>query len=839
MFIVVFLMFSSFLVFSVYAEPAAFIKVSLPEGTYVGYDPDHWLSECWLLNLTGASQTFTVRVNNTSAAKRSYDTRLIIALNDAGYNNLENLIVNGTSISKSAFQYGSPTPYDLGWTWPSGDVYPTWFNDTLVNIGTIERKGFRDAVISVTFSNATDVRMHFDAYGCKVYPPTKEGDIVHNGISEDSTVLFQPGPPAPQPPYAHFFYDPSYPNSNEMVTFNASESYDPDGYIVGYSWDFGDGTPIVIESDPITNHTYTVFGDYNVTLTVTDNDGLTANATATIHVSQHPVAAFSVSPPDPLEHEVVTFDASASTPDGGILISYEWDFGDGNITTVIDDPMIQHAYSTFGNYMVALNVTDSEGKWDTESRLITVEALPMADFWWSPFYPQRSENVTFDASDSTPDGGVLVSYTWDFGDGTPTVIESDPIIIHNYTVVGDYTVTLNTTDSEGRWGTESKTITVVPRRYLITFSQSGVGTDYGEVILTVDGTDYGVADLPVSFWWDEGSTHDFAFQSPLLISPDAKRYVWESTSGLSTLQSGSFVVSTSGSVTGNYKTQYYFTVTSPHGSPAPTSGWFDSGTSITTSVTSPSPGPTGTRYACTGWDGTGSVPASGTGSSATFTLTLPSTITWNWKTQYYLTVRTDPSGIVTILGEGWYDNLPSVPLTAPSVAGYNFLNWDVDGTSQGAGVASITVSMIEPHTATAHYTLSAPPTPLSVSVSPLSKIILVGDSVYFTSTVSGGTPPYSYQWYLDDTPVPGATSSSWTFTPTTNSIHYVYLKVTDANSNTAQSETATITVSAVAIPVGGYSVSLTQPTETTPLIGYTMILAIFGAVLTLFRRKRK
>ncbi|MDH5754732.1 MAG: hypothetical protein OEY95_05980, partial [Candidatus Bathyarchaeota archaeon] len=182
--------------------------------------------------------------------------------------------------------------------------------------------------------------------------------------------------------------------------------------------------------------------------------------------------------------------------------------------------------------------------------------------------------------------------------------------------------------------------------------------------------------------------------------------------------------------------------------PTPTSGWFDSGTPITASVTSPSPGPTGTRYVCTGWDGTGSVPASGTGSSTTFTLTLPSTITWNWKTQYYLTVRTDPSGIVTIPGEGWHDDLTSVPLTAPSVAGYNFLNWDVDGTSQGAGVASITISMIEPHTATAHY-------------------------------------------------------------------------------------------KAIAVPVGGYSVSLTQPTETTPLIGYTMILAIFGAAITLFRRKRK
>ncbi|MHA1832968.1 MAG: hypothetical protein ACTSV7_03175 [Candidatus Baldrarchaeia archaeon] len=47
-----------------------------------------------------------------------YDTHLIVALNDAGYNYLETFVVNGTSIPRSAFRYGTPTPYHLGWTWP-------------------------------------------------------------------------------------------------------------------------------------------------------------------------------------------------------------------------------------------------------------------------------------------------------------------------------------------------------------------------------------------------------------------------------------------------------------------------------------------------------------------------------------------------------------------------------------------------------------------------------------------------------------------------------------------------------------------------------------------------
>ncbi|MGB9135066.1 MAG: PKD domain-containing protein, partial [Candidatus Bathyarchaeia archaeon] len=260
------------------------MKVSLPDGTYMGSDVDPWLNECWLLNLTGFSQTFTVRVNNTSAAKRSYDTRLAIALNDAGYNNLQSLIVNGTSIPKSAFEFDKPQPYDL-WDWPSGDVYPTWFEDTYVNIGTIYRKSYKSVVVSVTFSSVTGIRMHFDAYGSKVLgAPCYSGYITHNGISEDSTVLFSSGQPANQPPTADFFYTPSYPISYESVTFNASGSYDPDGCIANYSWVFGDGAPIVVESDAIAYHTYSSYGNHTVMLTVTDNDGLTADSTSPISV---------------------------------------------------------------------------------------------------------------------------------------------------------------------------------------------------------------------------------------------------------------------------------------------------------------------------------------------------------------------------------------------------------------------------------------------------------------------------------------------------------------------------------------------------------------------------
>ncbi|MGB9778733.1 MAG: NosD domain-containing protein [Candidatus Bathyarchaeales archaeon] len=103
------------------------------------------------------------------------------------------------------------------------------------------------------------------------------------------------------------------------------------------------------------------------------------------------------------------------------------------------------------------------------------------------------------------------------------------------------------------------------------------------------------------------------------------------------------------------------------------------------------------------------------------------------------------------------------------------------------GVTEINVTLLPPETEQS-----------TVSISPLSASILVGQSVTFTSTVSGGYAPYTYQWYLNDAPVSGATSETWTFTPTTSGIYYVYLKVTDAKGSTIQSETARITVTAFA-----------------------------------------
>lgn len=358
-------------------------------------------------------------------------------------------------------------------------------------------------------------------------------------------------------------------------------------------------------------------------------------------------------------------------------------------------------------------------------------------------------------------------------------------------------------------------------QYITTFNQTGVEADFTGGVINIDGCNYGVADLPISFWWDEGSTHNFAFHSPLIVTSNEKRYVWYSTSGLSNKQSDVVTVITNGSITGNYVTQYYLAVTSSFGTPTG-EGWYNSSITayagLDTDIVDYG---NGTRRVFVNWTGD----ASGTSytQSDPIIMDAPKTATANWKMQYLLTVLTDPAGLSpqptrNPVGEQgsanswWYDESISVNITAQSVSGYTFNYWDVDGSSTGTGVNPIILDMNAPHNATAHYTQIPP---LSVSISPTTAMIKLGESVTFTSTVSGGEPPYQYQWLLNGTAVSGATSSSWAFTPSITGYYVVQLNVIDNLTNTAKSNQATVTVA----PPLTVSIS---PTSASILVGQSI-----------------
>lgn len=119
------------------------------------------------------------------------------------------------------------------------------------------------------------------------------------------------------------------------------------------------------------------------------------------------------------------------------------------------------------------------------------------------------------------------------------------------------------------------------QQYNITFNQAGVGSDFTGTMLTIDQTSYPANNLPATFLWDKNSTHTFSYVGTLSVSSQ-KQYVWSSTTGLSTSQTGTLNVTSSGTINGNYNTQ-----TQSSGSSSSSSS-----SSSTTSTSTPTPTPT-------------------------------------------------------------------------------------------------------------------------------------------------------------------------------------------------------------------------------------------------------
>jgi parallel beta-helix repeat protein len=194
------------------------------------------------------------------------------------------------------------------------------------------------------------------------------GDIPYNisgGNNQDNYPLMFPW--GENKPIANF----SYSFYGSTVMFNASQSYDRDGDIVNFEWNFGDGTT---SFGDIVYYKYCVNGTYNVTLSVTDNDGFTGNIIKTIEVleSNIPPIKPEISGPNSgkpgIEYEY-SFNLS-SDPDGDdIYLFVEW--GDGNSTgwsgpyTSDITIKIMHMWNESGTYTIKAKLKDycNESDW--------------------------------------------------------------------------------------------------------------------------------------------------------------------------------------------------------------------------------------------------------------------------------------------------------------------------------------------------------------------------------------------------------------------------------------------------------------------------------------------
>jgi PKD repeat protein len=256
----------------------------------------------------------------------------------------------------------------------------TAVNGVIADFGTLSSRVIstdNDGKASVTYqSPAKPSSTALDDNIVQVVMSPTGTDYANMSFSRNVTIrLARPSNPNPNgAPVPNFFFSPTQPRENEDVLFDASASTDADGRIVSYAWSFGDGRS---GTGRLAFHSYEVSGSYRVTLTVTDDAGLSvtsdpsaAGAQVQVAVSQDPVASFTFSPSPPKVHTQIFFNASTSTvPAGREIVAYEWDFGDGAVGS---GKTPSYSYATPGTRTVTLVVRDNTGRSHATTRQLIV-----------------------------------------------------------------------------------------------------------------------------------------------------------------------------------------------------------------------------------------------------------------------------------------------------------------------------------------------------------------------------------------------------------------------------------------------------------------------------------
>jgi PKD repeat protein len=248
--------------------------------------------------------------------------------------------------------------------------------------------------------------------------------------------------------------------AGKVILFDGSSSVDPEGGLMKYHWDFGDGT--TAEGVNPTK-VYDKGGVYLVTLTVTDDSGLKEGSTGrnqiVVTVVESPVADAG---PDQVACAgfPIHYDGTESKDVDGLVNSFLWEFGDG---AVGGGPTPTHVYDRAGTYKVRLRITGDRiadcNNTDDDEMMVVIHEAPVANFS-CPASAQLGKPVVFDARQSTVKKGNISQWNWDFGDGTSGMGEK---VEHTYEKYGNYVVKLTVSvnsDTDCNRASKQKTINI-------------------------------------------------------------------------------------------------------------------------------------------------------------------------------------------------------------------------------------------------------------------------------------------------------------------------------------------------------------------------------------------
>lgn len=247
-------------------------------------------------------------------------------------------------------------------------------------------------------------------------------------------------------PIVDFAWTPNGSPADRPVHFT-SLATDPDGTILIYEWNFGDGTSAV---EPNPTHFFQRSGNYNVTLTVTDNSLERNSTTILVGIANAlPRAAFAMNPNPAFRGADITLADTSTDPDGDQIVNRTWRIAGED--PIYDLQIVHHTFTVSGEYPVSLTVRDSAGSEGmASSTLRVVNRPPVIDnVTVSPDFAAVDAPVRFNASgrdlDAQPSDPPL-TYEWRFSDG-PVLMGAEVERIFN--APGRITATVRATDSEG------------------------------------------------------------------------------------------------------------------------------------------------------------------------------------------------------------------------------------------------------------------------------------------------------------------------------------------------------------------------------------------------------
>lgn len=299
---------------------------------------------------------------------------------------------------------------------------------------------------------------------------------------------------------ADFVADDLTPCKNQVVTFNAVGSNAAN--IVRYDW-LVNGSPVSSGPARSFQMTFPLNGNYNVQLTITDNNGCTDTKTvANYIVVAGPTANFNPVDTGGCRNTNIQFN-DLSTP-GGTITQWKWDFGD-NTTQTFTAPPFNHVYADTGLFNVTLTVTDNQGCTDviTKNNLIRI-TRPKAFF--KAAATKFCPGAALQFIDSSQ--GYITRYQWSFGDGGTDTIK-DPI--HIYTGNDSlYSVRLIVTDTTGCTDTLTRLNYIDVRKPKPAFTATDTSAICPplETKFFIGGSDY------ETYYWDFGDGQTSNQQNP-------------------------------------------------------------------------------------------------------------------------------------------------------------------------------------------------------------------------------------------------------------------------------------------------------------------------------------